>query len=222
MAEDRRQTSDVRRKKDKSKIKVTDRDPKRLVKEDDDQTSDVRSQSSGSDDATEKVREKGPGPKAQGPRPSDSNADSEELEELKTQLLRVVADFDNFKRRTAEERQDMLDAARADLALQFIPVIDNFDRAASHVPKEVAGTDWYKGFEGIQKQFDQVLDALGIARIESVGQPFDPKKHEAVSHDPSDTYDKDVVSEEFEAGYTLGDSVIRPAKVNVSSGKEEK
>ena len=89
------------------------------------------------------------------------------------------------------------------------------------MPKEIADSDWYQGFVGIQKQFDQVLDSLGIARIESVGQPFDPNRHEAVSHEPSDEYDKDVISEEFEAGYALGDSVIRPSKVKVSSGKEK-
>jgi len=178
------------------KIKVTDRDPKRLMKD------EAASQSQG--------------PKAQGPGKNSGN--SKELEELKSQLLRVSADFDNFKRRTAEERQEVLDAARADLALQFVPVIDNFDRAAKHVPKEVEKTDWYKGFQGIQQQFDRVLEALGIARVESVGKKFDPNQHEAVAHEPHDDYDKDIVSEEFEAGYTLGDSVIRPAKVKVSSG----
>lgn len=179
-----------------SKIHVTNRDPKRLVKEDDDQAAD---------DASKQKEDS-----------------SSELEDLKQQLLRVGADFDNFKRRTAEERTEMIDAARAELALQFVPVIDNFDRAAAHVPKEIEQSDWYKGFEGIQKQFDQVLESLGIARIESVGQPFDPNKHEAVAHEPNDDHDKDTISEEFEAGYTLGDSVIRPAKVKVSSGKPEK
>lgn len=181
-------------KQNEPKIKVTDQNPKRLVKDQPDQE----------------------------PASSSEPKGSEELKELKAQLLRVSADFDNFKRRTAEERQDIIDAARADLALQFVPVIDNFDRAAQHVPKEIEQSDWYKGFEGIQKQFDQVLDSLGIARVESVGQPFDPERHEAVSHEPSDKHDKDTVSEEFEAGYTLGDSVIRPAKVKVSSGKPEK
>lgn len=180
------------------KIKVTNRDPKRLVK-DEDETPESTDHASRKD-----------------------TDNSEELEELKAQLVRVAADFDNFKRRTQEERAEMIDAARAELALQFIPVIDNFDRASAHVPEEVEKTDWYKGFQGIQKQFDQVLEALGIARIESVGQPFDPNKHEAVSHEPSDDHDKDTISEEFEAGYTLGDSVIRPAKVKVSSGKPEK
>lgn len=208
MTEDRHQASGVRRKKRESKIKVTNRDPKRLVKDQD-----------------EDIMENDPAPSAQCPTPDDSGVDAKtdpkEIVQLKEQLLRITADFDNFKRRTTEERSEMIDAARADLALQFIPVIDNFDRAAKHVPEDVAKTDWYKGFEGIQKQFDQVLEALGIARIESVGQLFDPNKHEAVSHEPSDDHDKDTISEEFEAGYTLGDSVIRPAKVNVSSGKEK-
>ncbi len=205
-------------KQKRSKIKVTNRDPKRLVKDDE----EVRD---------ETPTDGHPTGADQGGAGSDESAgvsdglsrdsdQSEEVAELKQQLLRVHADFDNFKRRTQEERAEVFDTARAEMALKLMPVIDNFDRAAEHVPEAVKEDPWYAGIEGIRKQFADLLGELGIERIESVGEAFDPNRHEAVSHEPSDEYDEDVVSKELEAGYTLGDSVIRPAKVIVSKGEK--
>lgn len=196
-------------KKKESKIKVTKRDPKRLVKEEPDEQPQVDATDDGNDDD-----------QAGAGSDSDQSADDQsgETAELKQQLLRVHADFDNFKRRTQEERAELFDTARAEMALKLMPVIDNFDRAAGHVPEDIKKDPWYAGIEGIRKQFNDLLTELGIERIKSVGEEFDPNRHEAISHEPSDEHDKDTVSEEFEAGYTLGDSVIRPAKVNVSSG----
>lgn len=194
-------------KKPRAKIKVTKRDPKRLVREDADE---------GVADSSAPTP---PEPASDGG-PSDAPSD-DSVAELKQQLLRVHADFDNFKRRTQEERAELFDTARAEMALKLMPVIDNFDRAAEHVPEGIKKDPWYAGVEGIRKQFNDLLTELGIERIKSVGEEFDPNRHEAISHEPSDEYDKDIISEEFEAGYALGDSVIRPAKVNVSSGKEK-
>lgn len=199
--------------KPQSKIKVTKRDPKRLAKEIDeepDEQPDVAA-----DDDTQ-----GDDQADAGSDSDQSSGQSAEVADLKEQLLRVHADFDNFKRRTQEERAELFDTARAEMALKLMPVIDNFDRAAEHVPEEISKDPWYAGVEGIRKQFNDLLSELGIERIKSVGEPFDPNRHEAISHEPSDEHDKDIVSKEFEAGYALGDSVIRPSKVNVSSGKE--
>lgn len=198
------------------KIKITSRDPKRLVRESDEAPADNRpsggnQRGAGTD---ESAGASSAAPSGAAPAPDQSA----EVAELKEQLLRVHADFDNFKRRTAEERAELFDTARAEMALKLMPVIDNFDRAAEHVPENIKKDPWYAGVEGIRKQFNDLLAELGIERIKSVGEPFDPERHEAISHEPSDEYDKDVVSEEFEAGYALDDSVIRPSKVNVSSG----
>jgi molecular chaperone GrpE len=187
------------------KIKVTNSDPKRLVKEEPDEQPEVDTDDVQDDQADE----------------GSDNDQSAEVADLKQQVLRVHADFDNFKRRTQEERAEVFDTARAEMALKLMPVIDNFDRAAEHVPEEIQKDPWYQGIEGIRKQFTDLLTELGIERIESVGEEFDPNRHEAISHEPSDEHDKDIISKEFEAGYALGDSVIRPAKVNVSSGKEK-
>ncbi|HEY8108813.1 MAG TPA: nucleotide exchange factor GrpE [Patescibacteria group bacterium] len=146
---------------------------------------------------------------------------SPEAEDLRGQMARLQADFTNFKKRMEKERLQMVQDAHGDLAVQLLPVIDNFDRAAEHVPEAIKGDQWYAGIEGIRKQFADILTELGIERVEAVGQPFDPELHEALGHEPSDEYDKDVVSKEFAAGYRMGDKVVRPAKVQVSSGKKE-
>lgn len=148
-------------------------------------------------------------------------ADDGRAKELEEQMARLQADFTNFKKRVEKDRLQTVQDARADLAVQLLPVIDNFDRAAEHVPEAVSQDPWYAGIEGIRKQFADLLAELGIERIESVGQPFDPELHEALGHEPSDEHDKDVVSKEFEAGYKMGEKVVRPAKVQVSSGKKE-
>lgn len=152
--------------------------------------------------------------------PPKETPDTSEAKELKEQLLRLTADFENFKKRTETERGRLVSVAQTDLILELLPVIDNFDRAFKDVPKEIASTDWYQGIAAIKKQFENILEQLGVSRIAAVGEPFDPEHHEAVSHEPSDEHDKDIVAEEFEAGYQLGETVIRPAKVKVSSGKQ--
>ena len=136
-------------------------------------------------------------------------------------MARLQADFSNFRRRTEEERLEVAALIRTDVALKLLPVIDNFDRAAEHVPEAVEKDPWYAGIEGIRKQFADMLAELGIERIEAVGQPFDPELHEAVSHEPSSEFEKDTVSKELEAGYRMGESVVRPAKVQVSSGRQD-
>ena len=156
------------------------------------------------------------------PKPADQpakEAQPDETAELRAQVLRIRADFDNYRKRVEEERARYISVARTDVVLSLLPVIDNFDRAFADVPQEVAQTNWYQGIAAIKQQFEGVLRELQIERIESVGQPFDPALHEAIAHEPSDEHAKDVVASEFEAGYRLGDAVIRHARVKVSSGK---
>lgn len=146
----------------------------------------------------------------------------ERVADLEQQLLRVRADFENHKRRTAEEQFRIASVAQTDLVLRLLPVIDNFDRAFSDVPKDIKDSPWYAGVAAIKQQFEGLLADLGIERIKTVGEEFDPALHEAVSNEPSDEYDKDIISEEFAAGYRQGDDIIRHSKVKVSSGKKKK
>lgn len=150
-----------------------------------------------------------------------AQAPSDEAEALQGQLMRLQADFENHKRRTADESARQSTVARLSVVLELLPVIDNFERAFEDVPKKVSDDPWYQGMSAIKQQFEQVLKRLGIERINSVGERFDPGVHEAIVHEPSKTYEADIVSEEFEAGYKVGDDVIRHSKVKVSNGKKK-
>lgn len=145
--------------------------------------------------------------------------ESSELAEVREQVLRIRSDFENFKRRAEGEQLRVASTARIDVVLELLPVVDNFDRAFKDTPEEVQQSAWYGGIAAIKAQFEKILSDLGIERLRTVGQPFDPEVHEAIAHEPSEDYDKDVVSEEFEAGYKFGDMIVRHARVKVSSGK---
>lgn len=150
------------------------------------------------------------------PAPTNSG---DQTAELHDQLMRIQADFANFKRRSDEERGRITSVARTDVLLSLLPVFDNFDRAFQDVPKEVSETDWYGGIRAIKQQFEAVLEELGISRVATVGEQFDPNVHEALAHEPNDQFAANVVSEEFQAGYRQGEDVLRHARVKVSSGK---
>jgi molecular chaperone GrpE len=95
-----------------------------------------------------------------------------------------------------------------------LPVIDNFERALKHVPKELEGNDYINGVQGVVKQFEKTLSDIGVERIKTVGKPFDPTYHEAVTMEEGDGK-HEVVSDELQAGYKLGNVVIRHAMVKV-------
>lgn len=172
--------------------------------------------------ADDRVKDDQAGGAAAAPSPAANTDQAPEADELHAQLLRVRADFENFKRRVESERGAITQVARTDVILDLLPVVDNFDRAFADVPADIEKSQWYQGVQAIKQQFEKVLQGLGVERIESVGKPFDPNLHEAVTHEPDDAHDKDVITKEFEAGYRLGDQVIRHARVQVSAGKETK
>jgi molecular chaperone GrpE len=130
--------------------------------------------------------------------------------------LRALADFDNFRKRTAREREDWRRQAQADALREVLPVLDNFDRALA-VPAP-AGTDpgFRTGVELIHRDFLAVLERLGVRPFGSVGAPFDPQRHEAVSRvERADVADHTVVAEALR-GYLHGERVLRPAQVVVA------
>ena len=139
------------------------------------------------------------------------------VEELTADLQRVHADFVNFRRRSEEERGSVLELAKQDIVLQILPLLDNIERALAHVPKNLEKDPWAKGVEQIAKQATETLKNLNVEKINSLGQPFDHNLHEAVGADDSGSHE--VVVEELQPGYKLGDKVIRPALVKV--GKKE-
>ena len=145
----------------------------------------------------------------------DNNAQL--IEELQAKVLRVQADYDNFRRRTVKEKEELAKYASMKLIEQLLPTVDNFDRAleASAATKDY--DSFAKGVDMIFRSLLQVLENEGLKVMEPVGQPFNPEYHQAVMTVESDEYEEGVVVEQLQKGYVLKDKVIRPAMVKVSS-----
>lgn len=136
------------------------------------------------------------------------------IAELTEALQRERADVINVRRRHDEQVASLKTIVKAGVVRDLLPIVDNFERALKHVPKELEGNDYIKGVQGVVKQFEKTLEDIGVVRIKTVGEVFDPVLHEAVSmEDGSGT--NEVVSEELQAGYKLGDEIIRHAMVRV-------
>jgi len=138
-----------------------------------------------------------------------------ELAELTGDLKRVQADFVNYRYRVDQERKALSDAAKASTIMKLLPMIDDIERAITHVPQELAGNNWANGIVGLGKRLEKAVSELGLTRIEaSPGVLFDPSLHEAVMMEDSEG-DEDAISEELRAGYQLGQSVVRHSMVKV-------
>jgi molecular chaperone GrpE len=150
--------------------------------------------------------------------PDESNQQLKELQqqiaELTDALQRERADAVNLRRRHDEQIASLKNVVKANVIRELLPVIDNFERALKHVPKELEGNDYIKGVQGVVKQFEKTLADIGVEKIKTAGEPFDPKFHEAVSMEDGDGADE-IVSEELQSGYRIGDDVIRHAMVKV-------
>jgi molecular chaperone GrpE len=144
--------------------------------------------------------------------------------DLKNQLARRQADFENYRKRVERERNETYNRVVADVATKLLPVSDNLKRALdAESSVEAAESDEFRhflsGVDLIWKQLNGVLEALGVKPIPSVGEPFDPHVHEAVVTEATDEYEPDTVIQEIVAGYRLGDKLIRPALVKVATRK---
>ena len=139
-----------------------------------------------------------------------------QIEEYRNRLLRSQADFDNFRRRTQREKEELAKYASMELITRLLPVLDNFERAIGAARSSGDFESLAKGVEMIHRQMLQVLEQEGLKPMETVGQPFNPEFHEAVMRVESDEHEEGTVVEELQRGYILKDRVIRPAMVKVS------
>ncbi len=128
--------------------------------------------------------------------------------------LRLAAEYDNYRKRTAKEKESIYSDAKLDTVKPFLDVADNLDRAVSQFEE---GDPHRQGVELICKQFAAVLEKLGVTEIEALGQPFDPEKHNAVMHIDDENYAENTVAEVFQKGYQMGDRVVRFAMVKVAN-----
>lgn len=132
---------------------------------------------------------------------------------LYDKYLRLVAEFDNFKKRTQKEKEEIYLIAKTDVVMNLLPVIDNFERAEKFSDDK----NVEEGIALIKKQFIEVLKKIGIEEIEAENQPFDPNLHNAVLHEEREDVAENTVVEVLQKGYKLGDKVIRYAMVKVAN-----
>ncbi len=141
------------------------------------------------------------------------------VNELTSALQRERADVTNIRRRHEQQMDSLRDIAKASVVRDLLPAIDNLERGLKHVPKDIQGHDYVKGISGVVKQFEKTLKDIGVERVKTVGEEFDPKYHEAISMEEGEGT-REVVSEELQSGYKLGDEVIRHAMVKVKTEKK--
>ncbi|HSW37759.1 MAG TPA: nucleotide exchange factor GrpE [Candidatus Saccharimonadales bacterium] len=141
----------------------------------------------------------------------------QQVAELTEALQRERADAINIRRRHEEQIADLRNHVKSNVVRELLPVIDSFERALKHIPKDLEGNDYIKGVNAVVQQFEKTLEQMGVERIKTVGEVFDPKYHEAVSMEEGDGTEE-VVTEELQAGYKLGDDIIRHAMVRVKTG----
>ena len=142
-----------------------------------------------------------------------------EHETLRSQYVRIAADFDNFRKRQTRDQDDLRLQLTCTTLSSILPVVDNFDRARQQLdPKGEEAQALHRSYQGLYKQLVEVLKQLGVAPMRVVGQLFDPSLHEAVLREPSDEQPEDIILEELQRGYHLNGRVLRHALVKVSMG----
>lgn len=158
------------------------------------------------------------------------NEEEKTIEELQEELIkerehsaellsgwqRAKADYSNQKKEEVKRAQEVAEWTNAAVMSEVLPVYNHFKLALKHIPEEQKKEGWVQGVMLIQKQFADFLDKYGIKEIKTVGEKFDPKIHEALTHEEIEEYETDQVFEEISPGYLLNDKVLMPAKVKVA------
>ena len=145
------------------------------------------------------------------------DAKDEKIEELSDKLLRQMAEFDNFRKRTEKEKSAMYEIGAKDIIEKLLPVVDNFERGFTTVAEEDKEDAFVTGMEMVYKQLMTMLEGVGVKPIEAVGQEFNPDLHNAVMHVEDEEVGDNIIVEEFQKGYTYRDSVVRYSMVKVAN-----
>jgi molecular chaperone GrpE len=141
-----------------------------------------------------------------------------DLDRFRDLALRSQADFENYKKRSAREKEEAIKYANSSLLERLVGIIDNFELGLAAAKEQGADSPIYSGMVLVQKQLNDLLAENGLQPIEAEGKTFDPKVHEAIAHEPSDRVPEESVVRQTRRGYRLKDRLLRPAKVIVSSG----
>ena len=140
----------------------------------------------------------------------------EKVDDLNDRLMRQMAEFDNFRKRTDKEKSQMFEQGQGSVLEKLLPIVDNFERGLAAVPEEDKDGAFADGMNKIYKQLIKQLEDLGVTPIEAVGQEFDPNLHNAVMQADSDEYESGVVAQELQKGYKFHDTVLRHSMVAVT------
>lgn len=138
-----------------------------------------------------------------------------QLDELTDLLRRERADSENMRRRHDAQMSELTSHVKAEVIGELLPVIDTVERAINHAPEGLKDSDYIKGIEAIAKQFGKTLERLGVEKIPTTDEPFNPELHEAVSMDDTSGGSQEIVAEELQSGYKIGERIIRHAMVRV-------
>ncbi len=143
------------------------------------------------------------------------------LQEANDKLLRAKAELDNYRKRTQREFADIRTTTKALTVQEFLTVLDHFQMALDHAEQDTDGASLKQGMDLIHSEFKRTLENLGVTAVKTLGEPFDPTLHEALAQEPSDTVPEGAIVREWKAGYRVGERLVRPAAVVVSSGPAE-
>lgn len=153
----------------------------------------------------------------------DKNTDDTQMAELQKKAQeyldgwkRAKADYINYKKEVEARQHEMADFAVAAVATRLIPIADNLHEAFKHVPQDLKNSEWIRGMEQINKQVKDILSELGLKRIKTVGEKYDPNFHEALAMEPREGFKPDIIFEEIKSGYTLHGKTMIAAKVKVA------
>ena len=153
-------------------------------------------------------------PEEEAPQATEEEKLRQTLKEQEDKYLRLLAEYDNYRKRSQKEKENAWTTAKADTIKELLPVYDNLERA---LKQETADEAYAKGVQMTMQQLKTVLEKLGVEEIPAQGEPFDPNVHNAVMHMEDDTLGENIVAEVFQAGFKMGEKIIRHAMVKVAN-----
>lgn len=202
---DEKKKSASEKNKEKDKESDTKKDINKKTTADAEATTSEKAEKADSSTAEDKPDEK-----------SELDKAKEQIQGLSDKLMRKAAEFDNYKKRTAKEKEDFYKMAVCETVAPLLPVLDNLERAVDAAEAAGESGSVLDGIKMVKKQFEDALSGIGIEHIDAVGKEFDPEKHNAVMTGDSDEAENTVI-EEFQKGYTYKDKVVRHSMVKVSN-----
>ena len=205
---------------DYNKYEQPDTEPEETVADAEEVTPEETGEGTGSAEAEteEQPAEEQAGAEEAQDQPADGKEKAlrDKVTALEDRVLRQMAEFENFRKRTTKEKEQMFSMGEKNVIEKILPVVDNFERGLTSIPEEEKGSPVASGMEMIYKQLRKVLEDLGVKEIEAVGKEFDPNFHNAVMQVESEEYESGVVAQEFIKGYMYRDQVIRHSMVGVA------